>query len=89
MPYSCYFYSKITIFYSLLSASKITPKLAPEAWWFSWNDIVGLYKLKISLTWQESSVFYLSCGIRFKSDMQQYIVLYPTPIQHNQPPPQC
>ena len=50
-------------------------------------DIVGIYKLKISLTWQESCVFFLSCGIRFKSGMQQYVFLYPTPLQHTPPPP--
>ena len=49
-------------------------------WLFSLNDIVGLYILKISLSWHHSSVLYLNLGVRFKSGIQQYVFKYPTPL---------
>ena len=41
--------------------------------WFSWNDIVRLYILNISLTSQHRSLPYLIFVVRIKSDIQHSV----------------
>ena len=55
-------------------------------WWFSLNDIVGLYILTISLTWQDSNVLYLNFGIICKSGIHQYVFNIPPSLHHTPPP---
>ena len=57
--------------------------------WFSWNGIVGIYILKISISWQHISVIYLNIAVMFKYGIQQYFFKYPTPIHLTPPPPHC
>ena len=44
-------------------------------WWFSWTDIalVGLYILKMSLTWKHRSMIYFNFGVRFKYVVQHWV----------------
>ena len=57
-------------------------------WWFSWNDIVILYILRISLKWKQNRVLYIIFYTRFKSVIQHYICGFPptptptTPLPH-------
>ena len=55
--------------------------------WFSWNDIVSPYTLKIYLSRQRRSLLYLNFGVRFKYDIQQYVFKFSTPLHHTPPLP--
>ena len=56
-------------------------------WWFSRNDIVCIYIIKISLSWQQSSGLYLNLPVRFKYVMQHFICYFHTPYLFPSPPP--
>ena len=59
----------------------VVVRLQPwTGWWFSWNDIVRICILNISLSWQQIIVLYLNLAVRFKSGIQQYVFNIPPPF---------
>ena len=71
--FSFYFCKELNLIFNIVIFMVVVGFQPWTGSWFSWNDIVGLYIIKIYVTWKESSVLYLNFGVRFKSVMQHYI----------------
>ena len=55
-------------------------------WWFSWNDIAGIYIFNIYISWHQRSMIYLNFGVRFKSGT---FFKFIAPLHHNPSPTHC
>ena len=79
-------YISFLIYFFLNGGGEIQPW---TGWWFSWNNLVGIYILQIYLSWQQSSVLYLNLSVTFKSVMQHYIYKFDPPPPFPSPSPHC
>ena len=71
--FSLYFCKYLNLIFNIFIFMVVAVFKSWNGWWFSRNDIVGLYIINISLTWKKIIVIHLKFGARFKSVLQHYI----------------
>ena len=73
LVFSFYFCKSLNLIFNIIIFMVVVGFQPWTGWWFSWNDIVGIYLPNIYLSWQYRSVLYWNLGVRCNSGMQHYI----------------